>query len=114
MKFRGRLHKVQKTLAAAGTAGGDTTGKPFARFWLWCGGLMKPADLTEDERADWADYRARLRERAMADPQMMMLQQVRRERNLPPLTEPPDDVIEALISLKRTPVPATPDTTTKE
>jgi hypothetical protein len=111
MKFRGRLNKVEKTLVSLPATGDATTGKPFRRFWAWCAGLLKRSDLTPDERQGWADHQARLREQAMQSPQMLMLQDLRRERGLPPLTEPPDDVITAIVETKRTPVPTTPDPT---
>jgi hypothetical protein len=83
MEFRGRLNKVERTLASSPATGDATTGTPFRRFWLWCARLLKRDDLTDDERADWAAHQDKLRKLRMADLQMLMLQDLRRERGLP-------------------------------
>lgn len=106
MKFRGRLHKVQKTLASVAAAGDAAGNKPFARFWLWVGGQLKPSDLTPGERADWAAHQARLCEQAMAHPIMDILRGQCARLSLPPPTDPYDpDPIEEVIRLAALPTP---------
>ncbi len=101
MKFRGRLNKVEKTLAATDATEDATTGTPFRRFWQWCAGLLKPHDLTDDERADWANHQARCRGRVMADPSIALVNEQLARLGRPPLTEPPDDPIVLAIELRR-------------
>lgn len=105
--LRSELARLKKTLASL-PAKGDAArgGKPFRRFWQWCAGLLKPADLTPDERADWAIHQARLRERAMAHPIMDVLRGQCARLSLPPPTDPYDpDPIEEVIRLAALPTP---------
>ena len=107
MKFHGRLNKVEKTLASMPATGDATTGKPFRRFWLWCAGLLKREDLTDEERAGWADHRARCRERVMADPTTLLLYEQCDRLGLPRPAQLPDDVIAEVIRLRAIPTPST-------
>lgn len=109
MSLRSELNRLRKALASVPATGDATTGKPFARFWQWCAGLLKPHDLTADERADWADHQARCREQVMADSSIALVNEQLARLGRPSLTEPPDDPIAMAIELRRLPSPPTSD-----
>lgn len=108
--LRSELARLRKAMASLPAKGDAAIGKPFARFWHWCAGLLKKDDLTPDERQDWAAHQARCREQVMADPSIALVNEQLARLGRPPLTEPPDDPIALAIELRRQPTP-TPDPT---